>query len=97
MAENEFTRFRREYKSDMRQMEKLMREHTTHVNGRLADIGQQLIRVAAESEERWNQLFGRMRLQEGRFTAFLGATDKLYGDLERRVSDIESRLGPPAA
>ena len=55
--------------------------------------------VEANSEERWNQLAGRARLQEDRFTRILEGADtrELYARLEERVSRLEQRLDPPAA
>lgn len=59
-------------------------------------------KASAESDERFNQLAGRLKLTEGRTTKMLSAVDtdraelrELYKDLDARLTEVEKRLPPP--
>jgi hypothetical protein len=69
----------------------------------LKDMGQSFRQgmdsMGREMEERFNQLAGRMKLQEQRVAAVLGAVDSalsVYENHEARLQALESRNEPAA-
>lgn len=74
-------------------------EETRRIGEETRLAGEDNRRGLAEANERYNQLFGRMRLSESRLDAMLKATDhdrrelrEICHDLDRRLTDIEKRL-----
>ena len=62
-------------------------------------LGEKIQRSTAESQERYHQVFGRLRLNEKKLEAMLGATDsdrkdlrQVCHDLDRRLTEVEKRL-----
>lgn len=100
MAEDKLARLRREYSEENRVIHLMIQSHMIETDRRFAEVGKDLVKLgermqqeSANSEERHHQLLGRMRLQDGRFDTLLGASQTQWSDLERRVSEIERRLG----
>ena len=74
-------------------------EETRRIGEETRRSGEESRRGLAEANERYNQLFGRMRLSESRLDGMLQATDhdrlelrELCHDLDRRLTDVEKRL-----
>lgn len=74
-------------------------EETRRIGEETLRTGEESRRGIVESNERYSQLFGRMRLSESRLDAMLKATDhdrqelrELCQDLDRRLTEVEKRL-----
>jgi len=74
-------------------------EETVRLGQQTQRNGAELQRSVAESTERYNQVFGRLRLTESRLDGMLKATDhdrkalrEMCHDLDRRLTDVEKRL-----
>ena len=78
---------------------RLVSEQTRQLSEQTIQLGEKIQRSTAESQERYHQVFGRLRLNEKKLEAMLGATDsdrkdlrQVCHDLDRRLTEVEKRL-----
>ncbi len=74
-------------------------EQTRQLSEQTIQLGEKIQRSTAESQERYHQVFGRLRLNEKKLEAMPGATDsdrkdlrQVCHDLDRRLTEVEKRL-----